>query len=276
MNIDREQAREAFAAYVAPYDPANPLIALKVAHTYRVADIAAQIAASEGFSPTDADLAWLCGLLHDIGRFEQVRRWGTFRDADSTSHALLGAQILFGTRERLGEPVSGELAGTPRIRDFTANPEEDELIRAAVAYHSDLRLPEGLAERTRSFCNITRDADKIDIVYTVSIDTVETIIGCSAEELLASPLSPITTQAFNEHRCMLRAERIHPADFLVSLAVFAFELVYPSSRRIMAEQNHLIDLLERPFGITEPFRDEHTRSELARMASELRVWLAES
>ena len=37
----------------------------------------------------DVDLAWLLGMLHDVGRFEQLRRYGTFIDADSTDHAQL-------------------------------------------------------------------------------------------------------------------------------------------------------------------------------------------
>lgn len=135
---------------MAAYDPNSPRIALKIAHTYRVADIAARIAGAEGLSAEDVDLAWLCGLVHDVGRFEQVRRWNTFRDADSASHALLGVGALFGPRERLGVPVGGTDAGMPRIRDFAADKSEDELIRTAVALHSDYRLPNGLDARMRA------------------------------------------------------------------------------------------------------------------------------
>lgn len=73
---------------------------------------------------------------------------------------------------------------------------------------------------------------------------------------------------------MPRADRRQPADYLVSFACFAFELVYAESRRAMRDQGYLLALLERPFGISEPFRDPHTRAELARMASELRIWLS--
>ena len=66
MHIDRALAMKAFASYVEPYDPDNPRIALKVAHTYRVAEVAERVAASSGFSQEDVDLAWLCGLLHDV------------------------------------------------------------------------------------------------------------------------------------------------------------------------------------------------------------------
>ena len=273
--IDRDRARAAFLAYVAPYDPANPRIALKVTHTLHVADLCDRIARAQGWPAADIDLAWLCGLLHDMGRFEQVRRWNTFRDAVSCSHAKLGASVLFGERERLGEPVPAATPdfGIPRIRDFIDSPAEDAVIRTAIELHSDYRLPRDLDPRTRAFTELVRDADKIDILRTVDEDTPETILGCNANELLASSLSPEATQAFDARRCMLRDDRSQPADFLVSFACFAFELAYPQSRGIMREQGYATALLTKPFGIEAPFRNPHTRSELQRMAHELDLYL---
>lgn len=139
--IDRERARAAFLAYVAPYDPANPRIALKVTHTLHVADLCDRIAREQGWPAADVDLAWLCGLLHDMGRFEQVRRWNTFRDAVSCSHAKLGASVLFGERERLGEPVPAATPdfNTPRIRDFIDSSAKDAATRAFDARRCMLR-----------------------------------------------------------------------------------------------------------------------------------------
>lgn len=273
MIIDRDRARTAFDAYVAAYDPSNPRIALKVEHTYRVAEVAHRIATDLGLDERDVDLAWLCGLLHDMGRFEQVRRWDTFRDADSTSHARLGEIVLFGSREHLGKPIAG--SGEPRIRDFVADASEDEVIRIAVCLHSDYRLPAGLDERTRMFCDITRDADKIDILRVASLDTPEAMLGCSMDELLGSTLSPEATRAFDERRCMLRDERSQPADFLVSFVCFAFELAFAPSKKIMREQGCAIGLLEHPFGASGPFHNDHTRAELARMAREMGAYLEE-
>lgn len=273
--IDRNRARAAFLAYVAPYDPANPRIALKVTHTLHVAGLCDRIARAQGWPAADIDLAWLCGLLHDMGRFEQVRRWDTFRDAVSCSHAKLGASVLFGERERLGEPVPAATPafGIPRIRDFLDSPAEDAVIRTAIELHSDYRLPRDLDPRTRAFTELVRDADKIDILRTVDEDTPETILGCDADELLASSLSPEATQAFDARRCMLRDDRSQPADFLVSFACFAFELAYPQSRGIMREQGYATALLTEPFGIETQFRNPHTRSELQRMAHELDLYL---
>lgn len=86
--IDRTRALAAFKDYTDAYDATNPRIALKVEHTYHVAEACDAVAREQGWQTADIDLAWLCGLLHDMGRFEQLRRWDTFKDAESMSHAI--------------------------------------------------------------------------------------------------------------------------------------------------------------------------------------------
>ena len=76
--FDRDAAVKAFRAYTAGYDPENTMIRLKIEHTFRVAYLCGRIAGSLGMTGGLLDLAWFLGLLHDIGRFEQVRRYGTF------------------------------------------------------------------------------------------------------------------------------------------------------------------------------------------------------
>lgn len=50
---------------------------------------------SLGLDQDEIDLASLIGLLHDIGRFEQLKRYNCFIDSKTIDHALLGVQILF-------------------------------------------------------------------------------------------------------------------------------------------------------------------------------------
>ena len=261
--IDREQARQTFDAYVAAYDATNQRIKLKIDHTYRVAQLCERIAASLGLGAADVDLAWLCGLLHDIGRFEQVRRYDTFNDGASVSHAALGVEVLFGAD---AEPiVSAPAPGS--IRAFLDDTSCDELIRTAVATHSDFRLPPELDDRTRMFCDILRDADKIDIMNAVCLEPVEAIFGVSEQAIDASPLSPAVVDAFHAHRTVRREERAHPADFLIGFACFVFELVYPESRRIAREQGNVFKLLDRPY------TNEETAQTIVDMAAHLHVWL---
>ncbi len=267
-SIDRIQARAAFDAYVAPYDAANPRIALKVDHTLRVAELCDRIAASLEMDERDRDLAWLCGLLHDIGRFEQVRRWDTFSDARSCSHAGLGVEVLFGEGAGGGEAQDPSNGDRGRLEVFARLDEADrELLRTAVAAHSNFRLPEGLDERTRRFCDLLRDADKIDILKAACTEPVEAIFGVPEEELLASPLTPSVEETFYGHRTVLRADRRVPADFLLGFACFAFELAYPESRRIAGEQGYLFELFDRPF------TNDETARRMAAAREHLREWM---
>lgn len=92
--INRKNVINAFAEYVRNYDPSDEKIKLKIDHTYRVAGLCQRIAESLGLSEPDVDIAWLLGMLHDIGRFEQIRRFGTFNDVQSVDHAEFGADLL--------------------------------------------------------------------------------------------------------------------------------------------------------------------------------------
>ena len=254
MHIDRERARRAFADYVAAYDPNSPRIALKIAHTYRVAEIAARIAGAEGLSTEDVDLAWLCGLVHDVGRFEQLRRYNTFIDAQSINHAALSASVLF---------------DEGHIRDYIDDAAEDALLRTAVAWHSAFRLPEKLDDRTRMFCQILRDADKIDILR-VNVETpMEEIYSVSTEALRQSPVTPAVLDAFYEHHCILHSLKKWPADNAVGHASLVFELCYPESLRIVDEQGWLWQLLD--------FKTENpdTAKAFEAIADEMKRWIGE-
>lgn len=256
MRIDRRQATEAFNAYVRTYDPANPRIALKIAHTWRVAALCERIAKS---IPLDTDLAWLCGLLHDIGRFEQVRRFDTFNDAASVPHAALGVSVLF------DEDETHDTA--PLLRSFVADDTQDALIRTAIAVHSDFRIPQNLDELTRAFCNVLRDADKIDIIQVNCTCPIEDVYGVAEEDMIASELSPTVVDAFYEHRTIARQVRVFPADILVSHLCFAWELVYPASRTILGEQGYINQMLGKHF--SNPDTEATFRAMASHMREEL-------
>lgn len=183
------------------------------------------------------------------------------------SHAALGVGVLFGENPD-DAPV------TTNIRDFIETEEHDELIRASIAYHSDFRLPAQLDERTRCFCDIVRDGDKIDIMRTIADSTVDTILKVDENTFLASRFSTPALTAFDEHRCVARDERDEPADYLVGLICFMFELVYPASRALAREQGDIYRLLDAPFGITCPFTDPATQATWERLKGEMRDWLA--
>ena len=71
--IDLNRAKKAFKEFVKAYDINNGRIRVKIEHTYKVAENSKQIAKSLNLNEEEQKLAELIGLLHDIGRFEQIR-----------------------------------------------------------------------------------------------------------------------------------------------------------------------------------------------------------
>lgn len=236
MTFCRKKVLDAFAEYTSHYNCDDPKIKLKVDHTYRVADYCEQIADSLALSKEDVDLAWLIGMLHDIGRFEQILRYNTFNDAVSVNHAAFGADLLFceGLLARFVEKMT-DCPAADRLPESGESVADVTLLESAIRHHSAYRLPEGLTARELLFCNIIRDADKLDI-FRVNIETpIEDIYNVTTEEILHSSITPAVLDAFHEHHCVLRALKKEPLDHLVGHASLAYELVFPYSRRAAAK-----------------------------------------
>lgn len=228
MIIDRKRVREQFASYTRNYDPEDPKIALKIAHTYRVAENCEIIAKSLKLSDEEVDFCWLSGMLHDIGRFEQVKRYNTFIDSKSVDHAEFGADLLFGD-ERL-------------IDSYTDDRSWDSLLEIVIRQHNKFRIIESVTGKTLTFCNILRDADKIDI-FRVNIETpMEDIYNVSSDELENSDVTPIVLEYIKNNIAIDRAMLKTPADHHIGHLALAFELVYPKSKELVKEQGYLYQL----------------------------------
>ena len=244
--IDRTRALEAFKNYTANYDSCNINIAVKIAHTCRVAGISERIAGS--ISAADVDFAWLIGLLHDIGRFEQIARYGTLKDALSVDHAELGADILFHDN-LFGAFVSqGEL-----------KPDEFKKVKAvaetAIRLHNKLRIPENMETHIKMYTNILRDADKADIFRVLTEPPYDELYSsinvlCARDEVM---------QYVNEHRCIPRtssADRANALETLIAQCCMAFEVEYPESRAVIIEQGYLKKLLNKQNSYLAVVKDE--------------------
>ena len=228
LYIDRERAEQVFADYVENYNSRDEKVRLKIEHTYRVAALCEQIAKSAGCTEYEVELAWLTGMLHDVGRFEQLKNFGTFNDAESIDHAAYGADIL---------------CKEGKIRDYIEGDEEDALIENAVRFHSAYRLPESFEERTRKFSNILRDADKVDILK-VNVDfSLEEIYNVTTRDLRNAEVTKEVMESLKKKHATLRSLKKTSVDHVVGHISLVFELVYPESLRVVKEQGYLEKLL---------------------------------
>ena len=164
MNIDIKNARIEFKNYVKNYNPEDPKIALKIAHIQRVSQKAKELAENLKLSDEDIELAELIGLLHDIGRFEQLKIYNTFIDQKSINHAKQGIKVLF--EDNL-------------IRDFVQEDKYDNIIRKAILNHNKgfLDIDKDLNEKELLHTKIIRDADKWDIFYVLSNEKMSILYG---------------------------------------------------------------------------------------------------
>ena len=236
--MNKKAAVEAFREYSALYDTDDIKIRLKIDHTYRVSDIASRIGVSVG---ADGDFSWFLGLLHDIGRFEQLTQYGTFKDAESVDHAELGADILFkdGLIENFPQPT---LPGTA-IEDV------ERITETAIRLHNKLTLPDGLDEKMLLYCRILRDADKADIFRVLTEppydERNERIVSDSAEGAVEAAREDVMN-CVHEHRCVPRRSDFTHFEALISQCCMGFELEFPESVRIVKKQGYLEKLMSLP------------------------------
>ena len=252
MTIHKASAKQTFLDYVSRYDMDDPKIRLKVEHTLSVCDLCVRIADSLSLTPEDTDLAWMMGLLHDIGRFEQVRQYNTFRDSESVNHAQFGADLLF----------KNEL-----IREYLKEDSFDSLIEKAIRNHNVYRLPDDLSEREKTFCQILRDADKIDILRVNRQTPMTQIYNLPEEAFLYSEISGPVFEDLLHHRDVNRKNSRTGIDFLMGHIAFVFGLVYPVSSEIVKEQGYLDQML------SFESRNENTRMKMEIIREEVRAYM---
>lgn len=252
--INRENVINAFAEYVRNYDPSDEKIKLKIDHTYRVAGLCQRIAESLGLSEPDVDIAWLLGMLHDIGRFEQIRCFGTFNDVQSVDHAEFGADLLFkeglirkfaeGYYEECELARSGNEEAEQIIKNNEHHNKDTGLIEMAIRQHNKYRVKEDLTERQRMFCDILRDADKVDIFKVNADIPMEIIYDVTTEELKNGVITKEVLESFYKKETVLKSVRRSAVDNIVGHISLLFELVYKESYRQAKEQGYVYKLLD--------------------------------
>ena len=252
--INRKNVINAFAEYVRNYDPSDEKIKLKIDHTYRVAGLCQRIAESLGLSESDVDIAWLLGMLHDIGRFEQIRRFGTFNDAQSVDHAEFGADLLLkeglirkfaeGYYEECELARSGNEEAEQIIKNNEYHNKDTGLLEMAIRQHNKYRVKEDLTERQRMFCDILRDADKVDIFKVNADIPMEIIYDVTTEELKNGVITKEVLESFYKKETVLKSVRRSAVDHIVGHISLLFELVYKESYRQAKEQGYVYKLLD--------------------------------
>lgn len=227
MNLD--YARQQFESYLEQYDRSDDKVRLKIIHTYGVVHCSRQICGRVGLSREDTDLAQLIALLHDIGRFEQLKRFDSF-EPDTMDHAAFGVHLLF---------------EEGKIRDFIKEPAWDSIIRTAIARHSDFKL-EGISDqRELLHARLIRDADKLDNCRVKLEDSIETMLGVSPKEVGRSSITPEVMAQFMDHKSIYSPTRKTKMDYWLSYLAYFFDINFRATLTIIEERQYISRLIAR-------------------------------
>ena len=243
--IDILKAKKEFKKFLETYENKdNEIFILKMVHTYHVADDAKEIATQLNLSKEDIELAELIGLLHDIGRFEELKLKNELNNI-KFDHAMCGSKMLF--EEGL-------------IRNFIKDTKYDEIIKKSIENHSRLKIENGLDEKTLLHSKIIRDADKLDN-YRVNIEkelkTILPKVVNKKEDMEKSLLTDKVYKSVLNNTLVDIHDRETPLDFWVSILAFTFDINFNVTFKMIKENDYINILVDR-----FKYKDKQTKEKM--------------
>lgn len=228
--IDIACAKKEFNQYVREFDSENEKVKLKIIHTYGVVKCASEIARRMKLPQEDCRLAELIALLHDIGRFQQIKEFDSFEPA-TMDHASYGVELLFGKSQL--------------IRRFVKEDLWDDIIRTAIARHSDFEVGEIKDSRTLLHARLIRDADKLDNCRVKLEERIEVLLGTDAALAGAQAISEKVWQSCLAGKSILSSDRVTKMDYWVSYIAYFFDINFPETCSIILEEQYVQRIVGR-------------------------------
>ena len=229
--IDFIKAQESFKEYIEEYDLGNNSIKLKIKHTYEVVKKSEYIANGLRLDKENIELAKIIALLHDIGRFEQIKEFEEFNDK-KIEHAEFGVKVLF---------------DNSLIRKFIDEDKYDNIIYKAIYNHNKYKIEENLNEKELLQCKIIRDADKLDNFRVKEKDKLEDMFPKIYNEKTINyeTISEKVYEDFMQHKCIKLEDRKTIIDYWVCVIAFIFDLNFNISLQYVKENNYIDILVNR-------------------------------
>lgn len=230
--IDFRKAEESFKNYLKDYDIEDGNIKLKIRHTYEVVQKSEYIAKGLKLNEEDIELAKLIGLLHDIGRFEQVKQTSDFIDNEEFDHADYGVKVLF---------------EDGMIRNFIEDNKYDEIIKKAIYNHNKYKIEDGLNEKELLHSKIIRDADKLDNFRVKEKEHFKNIFPSvyNPETLEYEEISDSVYDAIIRKKCVKSSDRKTQIDYWICFIGFIFDLNFDIALNYIKENNYIDKVIDR-------------------------------
>ena len=229
--MNYEVAQIAFEKYLNNYDVNNGSINLKIIHTYEVVKKSEYITKQLMLNEEDICLAKIIALLHDIGRFEQIKVFGEFNDKN-IDHADYGVKILF--EDGL-------------IRNFVKVPDYDKIIYETIYNHNKFQIKGQLDDRALLHSKIIRDADKLDNFRVKEKDRLEDMFPKIYNKNTAA-YETISFNVYNDflaHKCIKLNDRKTIIDYWLCVIAFIYDLNFNVSLKFVKENDYVNKLINR-------------------------------
>ena len=221
-----EELTRLYDAYVDTYRESDGelpvMMRLKRVHTGFVVKNAEAIADGEGFTDEEREVALAAALLHDTGRYEQLKRYNTFRDSGSVDHAVFSHDIV----------VEKGWCRSPAVLK-------------AVLYHNRRDLPEDMDPLTEVAAHTVRDADKLDIFRVLEDRVKNTDWRADTRAFwnlaVNDPPNPVVVECIEKGRPVDYQNIKSLSDFvLIQVGWMISGLHFATARRLCRERNHLV------------------------------------
>lgn len=250
--INLKKATEEFIKYTNKFDTKNPKIDLKIKHSMRVMKISEEIARKKGLDKEQIELASLIGLLHDIGRFYQYTKYKTYKDHISIDHGDLGIGILF--KEN-------------KIKDYVTEEKYYKIIQKAIKNHNKYILEaKDLTDQEKLFCELIKDADKIDILY----EALEIFWKGEEEQVQKSTITKEVEKNFLDKKLIKNEIKETEADKIVGMISFIYDINFKESFEIIKERDYINKIINR-FN----FEEEKTKEKIEKIRNIAEQYLEE-
>ena len=231
-------------AYRGPDGRLPVMMQLKRTHTAFVVRNAEAIADGEGFTAEEREVALAAALLHDTGRYEQLKRYDTFKDSESVDHAVFSHEIA--KEKGWLDQVLGKSKSEVVVSQW-----KDAILKA-VLYHNRRELPPEIEQSNKpnnrtvlgAAAHTVRDADKLDI-FRVLEDQVEHTDwkGDSRafwDLAVSAPPNPVVVECIANRQPVDYQHIKSLSDFvLIQVGWMISGLHFATARRLCRERNHL-------------------------------------
>ena len=212
-----KKVEKAFESYTDNYDKNIKQIRYKYHHSHRVEKLMKELSDALKLSKEKTEVAEAIGLLHDIGRFEQVNKYKSCSDIDTKSdHADESCKYLFDDNH---------------IRDFIDDNKYDEILYDAIKYHNKHKIDSKVTGENLFFAKMIRDMDKIDIYRVLS----EEYVGHYDKD----KVSKNVREAFDRHETIKRTTESNSSDNVLVRFAFIFDMNFKESFNILTDIGYL-------------------------------------